>query len=79
MSVNDINSLSHTKWNCKYHIVFAPKYLFSIAHKSQLIFSLKCAIIRGQLTLIIKLEKLMSLEVIEQERKKWQKPKKMRG
>ena len=26
MSLNDINSLSHTKWNCKYHIVFAPKY-----------------------------------------------------
>lgn len=24
--MNDINSLSHTKWNCKYHIVFAPKY-----------------------------------------------------
>ena len=23
---NDINSLAHTKWNCKYHIVFAPKY-----------------------------------------------------
>jgi len=23
---DDINSLSHTKWNCKYHIVFAPKY-----------------------------------------------------
>lgn len=22
----DSNSLSHTKWNCKYHIVFAPKY-----------------------------------------------------
>ena len=22
----DINSLSHTKWNCKYHIVFCPKY-----------------------------------------------------
>jgi putative transposase len=20
------NSLSHSKWNCKYHIVFAPKY-----------------------------------------------------
>ena len=20
------NSLVHTKWNCKYHIVFAPKY-----------------------------------------------------
>ncbi len=24
--MNDVNSLSHTKWNCKYHIVFAPKY-----------------------------------------------------
>jgi len=24
--VNDIHSLSHTKWSCKYHIVFAPKY-----------------------------------------------------
>ena len=22
----DKNSLSHTTWNCKYHIVFAPKY-----------------------------------------------------
>ena len=22
----DVNSLSHTKWNCKYHIVFAPKF-----------------------------------------------------
>lgn len=22
----DDNSLSHTTWNCKYHIVFAPKY-----------------------------------------------------
>ena len=22
----DTNSLAHTKWNCKYHIVFAPKY-----------------------------------------------------
>ena len=23
---DDINSLAHSKWNCKYHIVFAPKY-----------------------------------------------------
>ena len=23
---NPMNSLAHTKWNCKYHIVFAPKY-----------------------------------------------------
>ena len=22
----DTNSLAHTKWNCKYHIVFAPKH-----------------------------------------------------
>ena len=22
----DYNRLSHTKWNCKYHVVFAPKY-----------------------------------------------------
>ena len=26
MGLNDINSLSHTKWNFKYHIVFEPKY-----------------------------------------------------
>ena len=26
MNQNNTNSLSHTKWNCKYHIVFAPKY-----------------------------------------------------
>jgi len=24
--VNDSESLSHTKWECKYHIVFIPKY-----------------------------------------------------
>ncbi len=23
---SDTNGLAHTKWNCKYHIVFAPKY-----------------------------------------------------
>ena len=23
---NTTSSLAHTKWNCKYHIVFAPKY-----------------------------------------------------
>lgn len=23
---NDLHNLSHTKWNCKYHVVFAPKY-----------------------------------------------------
>ena len=24
--MNDINSLSHSKWRCKYRVVFAPKY-----------------------------------------------------
>ena len=26
MASNGINSLAHTSWSCKYHIVFAPKY-----------------------------------------------------
>ena len=26
MKHQDTNSLAHTTWNCKYHIVFAPKY-----------------------------------------------------
>jgi len=37
MGLNDINSLSHTKWNCKYHVVFAPKYrrkIFFGEHKA---------------------------------------------
>ena len=25
-SMKDNNSLAHTRWNCKYHVVFAPKY-----------------------------------------------------
>lgn len=28
----DSNSLSHTKWNCKYHIAFAPKYRRKIVY-----------------------------------------------
>ena len=24
--MNDVESLSHSKWECKYHIVFIPKY-----------------------------------------------------
>ena len=24
--MDDVISLAHTKWNCKYHVVFAPKY-----------------------------------------------------
>lgn len=26
MTKDDVNSLSHSTWNCKYHVVFAPKY-----------------------------------------------------
>ena len=33
MKPNDNNSLAHTRWNCKYHIVFAPKYRRKIFHK----------------------------------------------
>ncbi len=28
----DMNSLSHTKWECKYHIVFAPKFRRKVAY-----------------------------------------------
>ena len=36
---NDNNSLAHTTWNCKYHIVFAPKYrrkIFYGEHKAEI-------------------------------------------
>ena len=29
----DNNSLAHTKWECKYHIVFAPKYRRQVIYK----------------------------------------------
>ena len=35
MGLNDIHSLSHTKWNCKYHIVFAPKYRRKVFYKEK--------------------------------------------
>ena len=31
--MNNNNSLSHTTWNCKYHIVFAPKYRRKVAYR----------------------------------------------
>ena len=37
--MNDNNSLAHTSWNCKYHIVFAPKYrrqIFYGEHKREI-------------------------------------------
>ena len=32
MSLNDIHSLSHSKWNCKYHIIFIPKKRKSVIY-----------------------------------------------
>jgi putative transposase len=32
MKPDDKNSLAHTTWNCKYHIVFAPKYRRKMAY-----------------------------------------------
>ena len=29
----DVNSLAHTKWECKYHIVFGPKYRRQVIYK----------------------------------------------
>ena len=33
--MNDVKSLSHTSWNCKYHIVFAPKYRRKVFYESK--------------------------------------------
>ena len=33
--LNDIKSLSHTSWNCKYYVVFAPKYRRKVFYKSK--------------------------------------------
>ena len=33
MGNKDTNSLTHTTWECKYHIVFAPKYRRQVIYK----------------------------------------------
>ena len=33
MSMNDVKSLSHSKFRCKYHIVFAPKYRRQVIYR----------------------------------------------
>ena len=41
----DVSSLAHTKWECKYHIVFAPKYRRQIIYgkiKQELYLPLFC-------------------------------------
>ena len=32
---DDNNSLAHSIWNCKYHIVFAPKYRRQVFYKEK--------------------------------------------
>ena len=54
----DTNSIAHTTWNCKYHIVFAPKY--------------RCQVIYGKIKgdigqIIRKLCKWKGVEIIEAE------------
>ena len=33
--MNDAHSLSHTRWNCKYHFVFAQKYRRKVFFKEK--------------------------------------------
>lgn len=56
--MKDENSLSYTKWNCKYHIVFAPKY------RRQIIYG---KIKRDIRTMLRKLCEWKGIEIIEAE------------
>ena len=57
----ETDSLAHTKWNCKYHIVFAPKY------RRQVIYGQ----IRSDIGVIIrKLCEYKGVEIIEAEDRK---------
>ncbi|AJK06066.1 transposase IS200 like family protein [Yersinia pestis] len=33
--MRDEKSLAHTRWNCKYHIVFAPKYRRQVFYREK--------------------------------------------
>ena len=33
--MDDVKSLAHTTWNCKYHVVFAPKYRRQVFYGSK--------------------------------------------
>ena len=37
--MNDTHSLSHAKWNCKYHIVYAPKYRRKVFYEDKRIYT----------------------------------------
>ena len=56
--MNDIQSLSHSKWRCQYHIVFAPKY-----RRQEIYGKLKADI--GQI--LRKLSEQKGVEIIEAE------------
>ena len=54
----DKNSLAHTKWECKYYIVFAPKYRRKVIYKQ----------IRADIGhILIELCKRKGIEIIEAE------------
>ena len=55
---NATHSLAHTKWNCKYHIVFAPKY------RRKVFYLEKCEVIRE---ILRKLCQWKGVEIIEGE------------
>ena len=55
---NAVNSLAHTKWNCKYHVVFAPKYRRKVFYEEK----------RGEIRDILrKLCEWKGVEIIEGE------------
>ena len=33
--MNDMHTLSHSTWNCKYHVVFAPKYRRKVFYREK--------------------------------------------
>ena len=56
--MDDINSLSHSRWRCKYHIVLAPKYRRQVIYKE---------IKRDIGTILRKLCEMKGVEIIEAE------------
>ncbi|MHB9139559.1 MAG: IS200/IS605 family transposase [Victivallaceae bacterium] len=56
--MTDVQSLSHSKWNCKYHIVFAPKF-----RRREIYGKLKCDI--GQI--LRKLCEQKKVDILEAE------------
>ena len=56
--MDDVKSLTHSKWRCKYHIVFAPKYRRKVIYKT---------IREDVIEIIKKLCREMKVEIIEGE------------